>query len=179
MLVQPTKTATARDASADAETLVRQVYRALDCIEPLRFAGFPIRVQINDGVATLSGVVAAYPIKAQALQAARSVPGLKEVKDELQTDADLEIQITYALSSDPRTHQAAFGIFINATNGLVNLVGHVPTHGVAQAAENIAAGQPGVRAVSNQLQVAPGEGTGDAGRNEEPKLSSDEKPVEA
>jgi len=58
-------------------------------------------------------------------------------------------------------------------------VGHVPTHGVAQAAENIAAGQPGVRAVSNQLQVAPGEGTGDAGRNEEPKLSSDEKPVEA
>lgn len=135
------------------DTLTHRVYRALDGVEPLRVLGSPIHVQVSDGTVTLSGVVATYSIKAQVLWATRSVRGVEQVRDELLTDSDLEVRIAYALSTDPRTHQAAFGIIVNAINGFVSLVGHAPSSEIAQTAEVIAVNVPGVRAVSNRLQV--------------------------
>jgi osmotically-inducible protein OsmY len=113
----------------------------------------PVRIQVSDGVVTLNGVVLTYPIESQAVDAARRVPGVKRVRNELLTDSDLEIRIAHALSTNARTHQSAFGIIVNAVNGLVSLVGHVPTAGIAQTAEAIAASVPGVHGVSNALQV--------------------------
>jgi osmotically-inducible protein OsmY len=142
-----------RATTKNDETLVRQVYRALDGVEPLRVLGSPVHVQVSDGVVTLCGVVATYPIKAQALEAVRRVRGVQQVGDELLTDDDLEIQVAHALSADLRTHQAAFGIIVNAINGFVSLVGQAPSSEIAQTAKAVAAGVPGVRGVSNRLQV--------------------------
>ena len=139
--------------SKDDQTLVQQVYRALDGVEPLRVLASPVQVQVSDGTVTLSGVVATYSIKAQVLWATHRVRGVGQVRDELLTDDDLEIRVAHALSADPRTHRAAFGIIVNAINGFVSLVGHTPSSEIAQTAAVIAANVPGVRAVSNRLQV--------------------------
>jgi osmotically-inducible protein OsmY len=137
----------------DDETLVRQVYQALNDIEPLRVLRSPVRVQANKGVVTLSGVVATYPIKARALQTVRSLAGVQQVRDELWTDSDVELEVAHALSVDPRTHQVAFDIIVNAINGQVSLVGQVSSAAIAQTAETIAASVAGVRTVSNRLQL--------------------------
>lgn len=77
----------------DDETLVQQVYRALDGIGPLRVSGSPVRLQVTDGVVTLRGVVTACPIEVQALEVAQSVRGAQQVRDELWRDSELEIRI--------------------------------------------------------------------------------------
>jgi len=146
----------AHATSTDDETLVRRVYQALNRIEPLRVLGSPVRVQANKGMVTLNGVVATYTIKAQVLQTVRNLPGVHQVRDELWTDSDLEIQIAHALSVDPRTQQVAFDIIVNAINGEISLIGQVPTVEIAQTAQAIAAAVPGVRSVSNRLQIEPG-----------------------
>jgi osmotically-inducible protein OsmY len=137
----------------DDERLAQRVRRAIEEVEPLRVLGFPIRVQANDGVVTLRGVVASYPIKEQALEAVLSVRGVQCVRDKLRTDLGLEIRIARALLSNPRTHRAAFGITVNSMNGLVSLAGRVLSREVAQTAEELTAGVPGVRAVSSRLKV--------------------------
>lgn len=142
-------------ASEDDEKLARRVYRALTGVKPLRSRRSLIQVRVSDGIVTLTGVVATYPVKAQALKTARDVAGVQQVRDELLTDSNLETKIVHALSNDPHTHRVALGIIVNAVNGLVGLLGRVPTWEIAQAAEAIAAGVPGVRAVSNHLQVGP------------------------
>ncbi len=153
-MFEQTVTSLANHATrADDEALMHRVYRALDGVEPLRVLGSPVQVRVSDGVVKLRGVVATYPIKVRALEAVRSVRGVRQVRDELLTDSDLEIRIAHALSADPRTHQAAFGIIVNAINGCVNLVGRAPSSEIAQTAEAIAAGVPGVRIVSNRLKV--------------------------
>ena len=92
-------------------------------------------------------------IKAQALHAVDLVPGVRQVRDELLTDSELEYRIANALAADPRLRTAAFDIAANSTNGLVALEGQVPTYTVAETAETIAASVAGVRAVSNRLQI--------------------------
>jgi osmotically-inducible protein OsmY len=70
-------------APTDDETLTRQIYRALDDIEPTGRLGSPLHVQARDGLVTLRGVVATYLSKAQILQAVCSVPGVRQVREEL------------------------------------------------------------------------------------------------
>lgn len=134
----------------DDEKLAIRVYRALDDVEPMRVSGSSVRVQVSSGVVTLRGVVASFSFKAQVLQAAQGVPGVKRVCDELLTDSELETRIAHALAADLRAH---YDIRTQATNGIVVLTGRVSTFNASQAAEAIAARQPGVRAVSNRLRV--------------------------
>ena len=58
---------TLQSASKEDQTLVQQVYRALDSVEPLRVLALPVQVQASDGTVTLSGVVPTHTIKAQLL----------------------------------------------------------------------------------------------------------------
>ncbi len=145
--------ATYQSNPTDDETLVHRVYGALDKLEPLCGSGLPVQVHVRSGVVTLSGVVASYPIKAQAIDAAHSVPGVHQVRDNLLTDTEIEVQIVFSLSADPRTRDAAHAIAVTAVNGMVSLDGHAPSCTIVQAAEGIAADVLGVRAVSNRLQV--------------------------
>jgi osmotically-inducible protein OsmY len=143
------------DISIDDETLARRVYRALDGVEPLRVLGSPVYVRVCDSTVALSGVVATYPIKAQALEAVRNVRGVRHVQDQLCTDSELEIRIAHALSVHSSTRNGALGIIVSAANGFVSLVGRVPNSEIAQTAEEVAAGVSGVRAVANRLRVEP------------------------
>jgi osmotically-inducible protein OsmY len=154
-LREETMTETTPNTHVDDKKLTERVLNALQGIEPLRVLGLPIGVRVSEGIVKLNGVVPTYSIKARVLDAARWVPGVKGVHNELLTDSDLETRIAHALSTDSRTHQAAFGIIINAINGFVSLVGRAPTWETAQTAEAIAAGVPGVRGVSNHLQIRP------------------------
>jgi osmotically-inducible protein OsmY len=144
---------TLQSASKEDQTLVQQVYRALDSVEPMRVLALPVQVQASDGTVTLSGVVATHAIKAQLMWVTHRVRGVGQVRDELLTDDELEIRVAHALPADPRTHQAAFGIIVNAINGFISMVGSVRTSEAAQTAEAIAAGVLGVRTVSNHLRV--------------------------
>jgi osmotically-inducible protein OsmY len=146
--------ATYQSKPIDDETLVQRVYRALDKVEPLRGSASPVQVHVSSGVVTLSGVVTSYPIKAKAMDAAHSVPGVFQVRDNLLTDTEIEVQIVFSLSADPHTRDAAHAIVVTAVNGMVSLDGHVPSSKIVQAAEGIAADVSGVCAVSNRLQVS-------------------------
>jgi osmotically-inducible protein OsmY len=143
--------------SFDDETLIGRVYRALDEIQASEVMGSSIQVVLNDSVVVLHGAVGNHSTKAQMLEATRGVPGVQHVRDELLTDSELEIRIACTLCTDPSTRPDAFGIVANASNGFIELVGMVPKHTVARAAERIAINVKGVRAVSNRLRVFKGE----------------------
>lgn len=135
------------------DTLSRAVYNALRQVKPLQLSRLPVRVQVKDGVVTLSGAIGSYAIKSQTLQAVRSLPGVKRVRDELWTDSELQMRVAQALATDPLTRPATQAIVVHVTNGTVALAGRVPDHAVAKAAVSVATSQIGVRAVSNRLQA--------------------------
>jgi osmotically-inducible protein OsmY len=68
---------------ADDETLALRICRALEDIKPMGRLGSPLYVQVRDGLVTLRGVVATYASKARVLQAVCSVPGVRQVCEEL------------------------------------------------------------------------------------------------
>ena len=137
-------------ATSNDETLVQRVYRALDHI-----GLSSVSIQVHNGQVMLRGVVPTYSIKARALHAVDLVPEVQQVRDELLTDSELTSWIADALTADTRTRAAALDIAVNSSNGLVVLAGQIPTYAVAEAAETIAASKPGVRGVSNRLQIRP------------------------
>lgn len=83
MSEQTLTVATFPTAPTDDEMLARQVCRALDDIKPLDRLGVPLHIKVSNGLVTLRGVVATYLSKAQILQAVRSVPGVRQVREEL------------------------------------------------------------------------------------------------
>lgn len=130
-----------------------EVEAALWAEAPLRWLALPtIRVTVQDGVVTLRGHVPTGAQRARAVAVARQVPGVLAVHDELVADDDLAIAVARALGRDPRTRGQR--LQVDAFQGIVHLRGDVPTGAVLAAAEEVAAGVPGVRAVANLL-VAP------------------------
>jgi osmotically-inducible protein OsmY len=79
----PVTGSTSHTIPSDNETLAQRVQRALEEIMPLSLLGSPLHIQVNNGVVTLGGVVATQFRKAQIVRAARSVPGVKQVCDNL------------------------------------------------------------------------------------------------
>lgn len=142
-----------KENGIDDETLAQRVYRAVDGVDPLRTLGSLMEVEVDDGAVTLRGVVSTYATKIRVLQVVHGVSGVQQVRDELLTESELEIRLAHALAADPRTHATALDIAAQVVNGMVILSGQVPTYTVAQAAEAVAAGLSGVRAVANRLQV--------------------------
>lgn len=74
---------TPRTSLNDNETLAQRIERALEEIMPLSLLGSPLHIQVNNGVVTLGGVVATQSRRAQIVQVTRSVPGVKQVCDNL------------------------------------------------------------------------------------------------
>ena len=60
-------------------------------------------------------------------------------------------QVSEALEQDPRTKKSIIDVGYN--QGVVVLTGVVKTHGIVQAAEEIARAQPGVISVINEMKV--------------------------
>jgi osmotically-inducible protein OsmY len=135
------------------EALLQSVQAALSRLKPLQAARLPIRVQVSDGLVTLGGAIGSFAVKSQTLRAVRGVPGVKRVHDALFTDSELQALVSAALSASPSTNPVCAAIVVHVCDGTVVLAGRVPDAMLAQTAQEIAASQPGVRAVSNRLQV--------------------------
>ncbi len=114
-----------------------------------------VTATVEKGVVRLAGTVADEEAKEAAEAIARSVSGVIDVENVLDTDTAIVAAVTAALAQDPRTKDAVIEVI--SDRGVVTLKGQVESGEVRRVAEVIAAQQPGVVAVINELEVLPQE----------------------
>jgi osmotically-inducible protein OsmY len=115
-----------------------------------------VQVQVDRGVAHLSGSVSTDSDKAAAEEIARTTPGVIGVRNKLSVDSVIYEQVTAALVADKRTSQIPLEVIVD--RGVVTLKGVVPALELKMAAEEIAQRVPGVVTVMNELEVRSEEG---------------------
>lgn len=123
-------------------------------------------LQVHDGIVTLSGYIRSRAQHRRMEALIRQVPGVLEIEDQTIADDELEIAVAAALAQDNRTRGQL--IRVRARLGYVNLLGDVPDAAVRDAAEEVAARVPGVRAVMNFLCTP-----------EEPQHLPQQQPIDA
>jgi hypothetical protein len=111
-----------------------------------------IRVRVAQGIVTLEGHVPAHGFGHMAAQIAGRIPGVRQVRDWLVADDDLQVAVAVALGRDPRTR--AVQPRVRVDSGRVTLIGRAPDEPTRAAAGAVAAAVPGVRGVANQLRRA-------------------------
>ncbi|HKP53954.1 MAG TPA: BON domain-containing protein [Chloroflexia bacterium] len=116
-----------------------------------RFEEDTVRVMVQDGVVTLEGVVQTGGHASMAAWLAQQVPGVRQVRNLLVADEDLEIAVASALSKDERTRQVRARVESNM--GIISLIGLAPSEEARIAAEKVASDVLGVRRVVNKLSL--------------------------
>jgi osmotically-inducible protein OsmY len=89
--------------------------------------------------------------KRHAEAIARAVEGVIDVENKLDTDISILGAVIHALVTDPRTEVSA--IEVTSEQGVVTLRGMVDSTQIRDVAAEIAAEQPGVLSVLNELEV--------------------------
>jgi osmotically-inducible protein OsmY len=146
-----------RRNAEDIEAELRdQLQESAQTSSRLDFSG--VEVSAEAGVVRLTGWVPSTAAKRRAEAIARSIEGVVDVQNELDTQATLTTRVQRALLSDPRTELSAIEV-TNHQGGVITLKGRVDSAEVADAAQEIAAEQPGVLSVVNDLKVEPDEDT--------------------
>ncbi len=136
------------------DELRERVYYVLNhTYPPLRELLLPIAVEVEDGVVTLKGWVRTPAMKHMATKLALEVPGVKDVRNQLIADDELEREVALALERDPALEDDFPGIFVDALAGAVTLWGHVSSEENKARAQEIAQSIHGVRKVINDLKV--------------------------
>ena len=125
-----------------------------------------IDVDVKNARATLRGEVGSYRERAAARSAARRIPGVVDVNDELTirylstpplpTDTELETRIRDILSWEPTIDSSSMTVTV--AGGVITLEGTVDAHWKKAYAESRVSGLRGVMGVENKLAVVP---TGD------------------
>ncbi|MFQ6059476.1 MAG: BON domain-containing protein [Anaerolineae bacterium] len=133
--------------------LCTAVEEALRRYDPLRHSGSPITVISHDGTVELTGVVPSQAIKLVAADLARRVPGVREVRNHLISDTEIEIQAAQALAQDDRTRLASNPILVRSMLGVLYLRGTVASPEAKAAVTEIVRGIEGVREVVNQIEI--------------------------
>jgi osmotically-inducible protein OsmY len=110
-----------------------------------------IHVEVENGIAYLSGYVSSPTMSAGAEKAALKADGIWKVVNHLSIDSEIQITIARAIGNDPRTTNAR--IFIGVNNGFVTLTGHAPGLAGRSAAQEQAVAIPKVRGVLNSIGV--------------------------
>lgn len=114
-----------------------------------------IEVAFADGVATLRGIVRT-PIHMElATAAARETPGVRNVRSELVTDTEIELDAANRLALDPRTQLTTDRVTIASLHGSLLLTGRCDTVEQKAAALELATEVPGVVEVVDGLKVGP------------------------
>jgi len=135
------------------------VREALLQYDPIRTSDSPIEVTCNDGLVTLSGVTRSRPMKHMAEILARQVPGVREVRNELVTDPDIEASAALALGMDEHLRKAGGRIRVKSILGVLYLEGDVAAATLEEAealkerAEEIAEQVEGVIRVVSFLRA--------------------------
>jgi hyperosmotically inducible protein len=129
-----------------------------------------VNVTTYRGVVQLSGFVDSNEEKTQATQAAKSVSGVKDVRNDLKVqgegtqvadrsagavvdDSALTAQVKTALIGDETTKGTQ--INVETRDGVVQLAGFVNTDAERERATEVARGVSGVKDVRNDLQIKP------------------------
>ena len=122
-----------------------------------------IKVETQSGVVTLRGKVASPDERAAAEEVTKGVDGVKSVRNTLEIvpqvnrkaadakDDEIARSIRDRLAADEQLKSTT--IRVRADNGMVTLMGSVPTIKVKDRAAELARKTPGVRAVRNELQL--------------------------
>ena len=138
-----------------------------------RVKGRQVSVETVNATVTLRGKVDSDEAKAAAGSVAKSVEGVKSVRNDLQvvppgdrkmtdaSDKDITQQVEGRLAKDAQLKK----VEVRADKGAVILTGAVPSIGASARASELAREVPGVRSVKNEL-------TYDSGRREGPHVSS-------
>lgn len=113
-----------------------------------------ITVEVADGTVTLAGNVSTPQARLRAVQAAASVDGILNLRDQLKDDIHLEIEIGRVLEQAHLFHQAQ--IYIHSHLGEVTLYGFAPSTAVAEEIARVVSGVPGVRSVIPRMEVGEG-----------------------
>jgi len=122
-----------------------------------------VRLDVNDGVVTLSGTTRDYPARDSAIATAENMPGVKAVRNEINVapassfDDELRLRLLRAIYGNSVLSKygmdPASPIRIAVTNGHVELDGTVMNKMDRQIAGMQANSVPGVFSVVNHLQV--------------------------
>jgi hyperosmotically inducible protein len=122
-------------------------------------------VQVNvdaNGVATLSGTVDEYEIKADADKIVHKIKGVSAVRNDIQVsgpdvpDAQLEKTLIGKISSETIGYGNMFdAISISVQNGVVTLGGHAHDYPNRDSALAVASTTPGVKDVIDDISVDP------------------------
>jgi len=124
-----------------------------DCLRALSFDLSGVKTTLKDGVLKLTGLVSDAAVKRHTEATARSVAGVIDVENMLDTDAAITARVTAALLDDARTSTSVIETI--SQRGIVTLEGQVDSLEIREAAEEIATGQTGVISVVNGLEVQP------------------------
>lgn len=117
-----------------------------------------VKVRVEDGHVTLTGVVDAAEVRDRALAAAGQVLGVRGITDDLVVAEALADLVLAAIAREQGKKPELAGPPVRAfaEHGIVYLDGRVPTPAARWALEQVAIGVPGVRVVVNNL-IADGE----------------------
>lgn len=119
-----------------------------------------VAVLVEDGVVTLRGTVGSFVQRLAAVRAARKVPGVEYVDDQIEvrildpdgrSDAEVQGFALQALASDPDV--PAELIDVKVTDGLVTLSGEVSYQFQSDAAYNDVADVFGVIGITDDIRV--------------------------
>jgi hyperosmotically inducible protein len=156
-----TRTQESAGEVVDDSVLTAKVKTAL-IEDPVTKAG-QIDVETYRGVVQLAGVVDSQEAKARAVELARAVSGVQEVRNDLRVgDADQSVgqtvddgvittQVKAKLIADSRTD--AYKINVDTQGGVVQLSGFVDNDEAKRTAGEVARSVSGVRDVDNDLEI--------------------------
>jgi osmotically-inducible protein OsmY len=121
-----------------------------------------VKVDVQGGVATLSGTVDLYEYKVDADKRIHKVKGVTAVRNDIQvagpnvSDQELQAKLLEKLTYDRVGYGNVFNaISLNVQNGAVTLGGHARTDVDKDSALALVSTYPGVKEVENEIQVDP------------------------
>lgn len=111
-----------------------------------------IHVSARRGTISLNGFVPDPAQQARAEEAARQIPGVLRVENQLVVDEDLKLAAAAAIAEIPdRTTER---IFVGAESGFITITGEVASVESSWAAEERAGRVPQIRGVLNRIRVS-------------------------
>src|SRR5215204_3075034 len=120
--------------------------------EPLRATRPVLDVTISQGLVRLAGRVRTSAIKEIAELLVHQLPGVRAVRNDLLADPEVVRAVADAFAADPEIGPAC--PIIESRDGVVIMVGDVPSEAIARRALEIASAVPLVASVTSHLKVA-------------------------
>src|SRR5688572_1729986 len=142
------------DDLPDAERhLLELIRKTLLAYEPLRATRPVLDVTINQGLVHMVGRVRTSAIKEIAELLVHQLPGVRAVRNDLLSDPEVVRAVADAFAADPDLGPTC--PIVDARDGVVILIGEMPSEALARRAVEVATNAPLVASVTSHLQVVP------------------------